>query len=404
MKKTIKTGFVMMIAFVMLLTAACSSQQSTNQTAEEPTGKSEEQNENVAEFKIPDIISMTSYDVGSTGYIQAEGIGAALKKSEGVTLRSIPSGTDVARLSPVRNGQIPFAMTGAGAWVAQEGLYEFGSMEWGPQPVRLVWMGFANTGVTLVVTEKSGMKTPYDLKGKRVAYVAGAPAINAPTEAVLAFGNLTWDDVQRVDFPSNSAALSGLTDGLTDAVYAFNDTQFFIEQSSRPEGAYSLRLPADDQEGWARLQKIWPVLGPTKATEGIGASPENPIELGIYAYPLLVSYEQQDPDLVYTMSKLLGDNYDNYKDAHPGLKGWSIDRQIVKYEVPWHEGTIRYFKELGLWDDEAQQHHDRLVQRQQILIEGFQNAVAEAADQKLSSGDFESFWMAKREEILHSLN
>ena len=36
------------------------------------------------------------------------------------------------------------------------------------------------------------------LKGMRVAWVKGSPALNVNNQAYLAFGGLTWDDVEKV--------------------------------------------------------------------------------------------------------------------------------------------------------------------------------------------------------------
>jgi ABC-type nitrate/sulfonate/bicarbonate transport system substrate-binding protein len=69
----------------------------------------------------------------------------------------------------------------------------------------------------LGVADDLGIKTYADLRGKRVPYVRGAPALNVTTEAFLACGGLTWDDVERVDFPGYSAMWTGVVNGQVDA-------------------------------------------------------------------------------------------------------------------------------------------------------------------------------------------
>ncbi|MGI6452409.1 MAG: hypothetical protein ACOX0E_02840 [Syntrophomonadaceae bacterium] len=63
---------------------------------------------NADQSSMPNIITWTSYDIGGTAYIQSAAIAGALKKNNDITLRVIPSGTDMARLSPVRNGTAHF--------------------------------------------------------------------------------------------------------------------------------------------------------------------------------------------------------------------------------------------------------------------------------------------------------
>src|SRR3546814_4481558 len=87
--------------------------------------------------KLPDQLTWTAYDVGSGGYNQAVAIGNALKNKMGVTLRVLPGKNDVSRTVPLREGKVPFSANGVGGtYMAQEGMYEFGGKDWGPQPVR----------------------------------------------------------------------------------------------------------------------------------------------------------------------------------------------------------------------------------------------------------------------------
>jgi len=56
-----------------------------------------------AQFRMPRALVWTAYDVGSAGYSQAASIGHAMSIKEGITLRVIPAGNDVARLVPLAN-------------------------------------------------------------------------------------------------------------------------------------------------------------------------------------------------------------------------------------------------------------------------------------------------------------
>lgn len=390
--KNFRISITIMIIFLLTFLGACSNQTSKNENSN--NGSSDK-----GSGKLPEIISMTSYDVGSTGYIQAAGIASIFKEKESKTLRVIPSGNDVARLSPVRNGSVHFALTGASVYQAQEGTIDFASYEWGPQPVRLVWMSLADTGASLAVAGDSGIESIKDLKGKRVEHIPGAPAINVPIEAYLAFGGLTPDDVELVEFPSHGAALEALKTGQVDAVYTLNDAGAIIEQEASKAGVKLLELPASDAAGWERFHEIWPVITPKKATAGVGASPEKPIEIGQYPYPILTAYDSLDDELVYQMTKMIHENYDSYKDIHPGLIGWDVERQNLTWLVPFHKGAIKYLEEIGKWSEEAEKHNNKLLDKQKALIEGFEKASAEASEKGISSSDFTEYWTQKYNKI-----
>src|SRR3546814_8753252 len=143
--------------------------------------------------KLPDHLTWTAYYVGSGGYNQAVAIGNALKNKMGVTLRVLPGKNDVSRTVPLREGKVPFSANGVGGtYMAQEGMYEFGGKDWGPQPVRSLLLNNSDALLTVVAAGDAGVKTIADLKGKRVAWVVGATSLNKNINALLAYANLGW--------------------------------------------------------------------------------------------------------------------------------------------------------------------------------------------------------------------
>src|SRR5690606_13469607 len=103
------------------------------------------------------------------------------------------------------------------------------------------------------------------------------------------------------------------------------------------------------------------------ATRGPGISDENPHEGGTYPYPVLVAMDTQDEALVYWMTKALNENYDSYKDSDPGAIGWALEYQLFDWVVPYHEGAVRYWREIGAWNDEFDAHNQELIRRQEVL-------------------------------------
>ena len=100
-----------------------------------------------ADISLPDQLSWTAYGTGSAGYNQSVAIGAALKNAAGTNLRVLPGKNDVARSEPLRQGKVDFSATGVGgSFMAQEGVFQFGAENWGPQPVRVL---IANNGGTV---------------------------------------------------------------------------------------------------------------------------------------------------------------------------------------------------------------------------------------------------------------
>lgn len=349
-------------------------------------------------IKLPDTVAWTAYDVGSGGYNQAVAIGNALKNKLNVSLRVLPGKNDISRTLPVREGKVQFSANGVGgAYLAQEAVFEFGAKDWGPQPVRSLMLNSSDALLTVVTAKDANIKTMSDLKGKRVAWVVGAPSLNQNITALLAFGNLTWKDVTRVDFPGFGQAMDGIIANQVDAAFASTISGNAYKIASSPRGIQYPTVPHSDKAGWARLNKTAPFFIPFKGTEGADMSKEKPVEAATYPYPVLMSYDSLPADLAYNMTRAMVELFNDYKDGAPGNNGWAIDRQRFDWVVPVHDGAIRYFKEIGKWSDALQKHNDGLVKRQQVLAAAWaETAKAAPAD----AAAFAKAWMKTRADAL----
>ena len=224
----------------------------------------------MADAKLPSQLAWTAYGTGTAGYNQSVAIGGALKTKLGVNLRVLPGKNDVSRTEPLRQKKVQFSATGVGAsFMAQEGAFDFGSKRWGPQPIRTLMMSNGASGLAVGVANDVGIKEYKDLKGKRVAWVKGSPSLNVNTEAYLAFGGLTWDDVEKVEFGGFGASWAGMVNGQVDAAFASTNSGKAYEMEASPRGLLWPPTPESDTAGWARMNKIAPFFQPINATVGV---------------------------------------------------------------------------------------------------------------------------------------
>lgn len=358
-----------------------------------------------ADINLPGQLAWTAYGTGSAGYNQSVAIGAALQEATGVNLRVLPGKNDIARTEPLRQGKVQFSANGVGgSFMAQEGVFQFGAENWGPQPVRVLAANNGGAvglslGVAAEACEKVGKPgcdgfTYADLKGLRVAWVKGAPALNVNNEAYLAYGGLTWDDVERVDFGGFGDSWTGMVDGSVDAAFASTNSGRAYEAASGPRGLYWPPIDASDTEALARMQSVAPFFTPMKASVGANIDDTPGVMTAGYAYPVLMTYAEQDADLAYNMTKAMHELFDSYAGKAPGINGWALDKQDFQWVAPYHEGAIRYYKEVGKWTDEDQAHNDRLIARQAALMKAWEELKAEAP------ANWEEAWETKRREAL----
>ncbi len=350
------------------------------------------------DIKLPDPLIWTAYDVGSGGYNQAVAIGNAIKNKLQINLRVLPGKNDVSRTAPLRDGKVPFSANGVGgSYLAQEGVYEFGAKEWGPQPVRALLINSGDALLTIVTAKDANIKTLADLKGKRVAWVVGAPSLNQNITALLAFANLTWADVTKVDFGGFGAAMDGIVANKVDAAFSSTISGFAYKIASSPRGIQYPVIPHNDKAGWARLKKVAPFFVPAIGREGAELSATKTVENATYPYPVLMTMKGTETNLVYNMTKAMVELYDDYKAGAPGNNGWEIGRQVFDWVIPYHDGAIKYFKEKGLWKAEHDSHNAALIKRQDVL------AAAWADYKKGAPDDAKAFakgWMKARADAL----
>lgn len=350
-----------------------------------------------ADAKLPNQLSWTAYGTGTAGYNQSVAIGGALKSKLGVNLRVLPGKNDVSRTEPLRQKKVDFSATGVGAsFMAQEGAFDFGSKRWGPQPIRTLLMNNGDIGLAVGVAGDIGVKEYKDLKGKRVSWVVGSPSLNINTEAYLAFGGLTWDDVEKVEFGGFSAAWAGMVNGQVDTAFASTSSGKAYEMEASPRGLIWPPTPASDTAGWERMTKIAPFFQPTMATVGATISKDKPAATGAYPYPVLVAYPDQDEELTYNMTKAMFELFADFKDKAPGINGWALEKQNLQWVVPYHAGAIRYYKEVGKWGDAEQAHNDKLLKRQEVLAAAWKDFMAKNVGEEA----WDSTWREMRHKAL----
>ena len=248
----------------------------------------------------------------------------------------------------------------------------------GPQPVRALMLNVVDLALTAIVAGDVGVKTPADLKGKRAAWIIGAPALNQNLAAILAFAGLSWDDVQKVEFGGYGSALDGVINGQADMVFASSIAGKTYALAKSPRGLVYPDMDPADKEGWARVQAIGPFFYPIKAGEGADLSATNTVNSSAYPYPILMTYADQKTDLVKKVMNAMIDTFDVYKDAAPGNTGWSLKVQKYDWVVPFHEGAIEVLKEKGVWTDAYQANNDKLLKRQQVLADAGMDVVVQS--------------------------
>jgi TRAP transporter TAXI family solute receptor len=352
--------------------------------------------------KLPPTMAFTAYDTGTAGFNISVAVGKMMKDKYGTDVRVLPAGNDVARLAPLRAGRAMISAMGSGSYFAQEGVFEFGAREWGPQPLQVILSTTDCNGQSLGVARDTGVTQISELRGKRIGFVVGSPALNQNALAILAFAGLTQKDVKVVEFASYGAMWKGIVNNDADAGFATTITGPARELENSPRGIIWPPLPHGDEAGWARVQKIGAFFTKLVSTCGAAISPDKPVEMGTYPYPNFVTYASKSADDIYAIAKALIDGYDGYKDGAPGAIGLAVKRQTLKWVLPFHPGSVKALREAGNWTDADQAHNDSLIKRQGILAAAWTDYSKSSPPS--DDAAFLSGWMAARAAALAKAN
>lgn len=348
---------------------------------------------------MPDTMFWSCYDVGSTGYTQASAIATSLVEKYGTKVRLLPSGTSIGRIIPVVTKKVDIGFLANEVYFAVEGIYDFATPEWGPQDLRVVLAH--PTTIAMATTKDANIKTMADLKGKRVAWVPGAPTLNVKSTAFLAFAGLTWDDVRKVEFSSYAGSLRALINGTVDTANVSTTAGIMYELQTSPRGIYWPPVPASDKAGWARMKKIAPFLSPYDETIGAGIDPKKPVTLASYRYPMATVRADMDAQWVYNFVKAMDETYPMYKDANAVMPLWGIkDAGVTPADAPFHEGAIKYLKEKGIWTQKDDEWNKQRIDHLNKVKIAWPKVVKEAQNKKIKAEDFPEFWMKEREKYL----
>jgi len=352
-------------------------------------------------FKPPKIITLTGYPIGTASYSYTVGLGEAIFKSKGVKVRVIPSGTDIGRIHALRAGVVDFTFaSGSTSYYGNIGASDFCDPSLGPVPLQLLWGGEAYS--CWVGRGNLKAEVPADVKGMRMAYTEGSPALQQLVKGFLSFGGLTWDDVEAVKVPGYPAGLESALSGRTACYTTSPMSGKVVRTHASPAGIKYVSLPHDDKEGWQRFRAICPFVVPRKLTEGVGLSKESPLEGGVYPFHVQ-QLKGSDPDFAYWLVKSLAESYKTYKTAHVALKYFSLQRQVewakAKLPYPYHPGAVKFFRESGVWTGEMEAWNQRMIKRQEALEKAWKETLIEMAEKKWKVKELKTQWYIKLERM-----
>lgn len=315
----------------------------------------------------PKDVTVISPAPGASVHMVQVGIGKAIEKHTPIESWIVqPLGGPKLWLPLMNQGKCDFANHNAAdilnAFLGR-GLYA----KMGPQHVRTVGAGHDYMFMFWTIPGK-GIRSIADLKGK-VAYtkMKANPMFDEMAKYQLGSTGLTVKNLKA------SLSLSNIKEGSRDLIEGRVDAILYpvvpgaVMQINEAKGECLFVMLTKKQAEYVAMNMEGYFIQDIAAGDRRFRN-KSPVPNAICYQNAMFTPEGMDPDIVYGVAKAIYGHSDEFADTHPAAKYWSLTHRPVSLAVPYHEGSIRYFKEKGLWTKEAQAYQEKMLQRQKQLL------------------------------------
>lgn len=302
-------------------------------------------------------LTIASNPAGTHVFTVAGGLARVLQEEQGVRATIRPFSGSSVYLPMLHRGEIALGLnTGIDSYVAYRGLPPYGNAM---PNLRLLGLMFP-LRIMYMVRADSGMRSIEDLRGRRVAVTFRAnAALEQLHRGILATGGLTIDDVESMTVAGLPEAMRMLTEGRADAVPTGMNTALSLQvDSTLPGGIRYLTMGRNE----ARLPETMPgvrvvTVLPDETTPGI----EGPTRVSWVPDYLNTGIHMSDDD-AYRIIRTIHENWEELRRTYAQMSTTTAEAVAPADTLhPYHQGAIRYFREVGLWTEAHEANQARVL-------------------------------------------
>jgi TRAP transporter TAXI family solute receptor len=307
--------------------------------------------------------------VGTSYYAMATGVAKIVTDNTPYRASVLPYAGPDAWMVEVKEGTVTLGVIAAMDMVwAYTGTVNYDQKY---DELRLLLSGNWSNHCTMTVLAGSGITNVKELKGKRVGYEYGGNKLtNLLVDAALAIAGMTIDDCIAVPLADLSSAQRALQERRVDAIFSGANTAPSSMQLDEAIGIRVLPIgdltPASIADGVPpEVQAIYDkyVPGATARVCPPDGTVKEPTVLTAYPIQVTVSTELTEEE-VYNILKAIYDKHAELAEVNVWGREWVPSNFVVEgFQVPYHDGSIKFFKEVGLWTEEAEAQQQALLQK-----------------------------------------
>ncbi len=236
-----------------------------------------------------------------------------------------------------------FALQGQGEWTT-------------PQQIRSVVTLAPNVAMFLTKRD-SGIKSIADFKGKRIVVGPEGAGFEMFVTLILKEHGIELSDISALN-AEQGKAVDLLGDGAIDAAFLGGAVPTPSVQQACSN--MDILLIPFDEAARQRLIEKYPffqaaTIPATQERDGKSEPTYRGMTEDFQGLDVgrmhLITHEQVDEDLVYRLTKTLWENRAVFVERHPVGKTVNEKNAAKPNGVPFHPGAIRFYKEIGIWQE-----------------------------------------------------
>ncbi len=274
---------------------------------------------------------------GTLNHTTAAAVAKVLKEKAGLNVLVQPSAGDQVIVPMVNRGEAEIGISNS--------MEVHNGADKGFKDLRIIGAAHA-LRVGFFVRKDSGMTKVADLKGKRVPTGFSAMRALEPTvRAILITSGLTEKDIKPVLVPNVIRSADDFSSGAADAMYfAFGAPK--VREVDATVGG--IRMVEIDEKGMPAARKIvkWGYLTEVKPGP-VFVGVEKPMKVYSFDNLFFTSVKTKD-DFVYKFLDTLFKNKSDLVAVQPVLREFSPAFAYKQYDVAYHPGALKYYKEHNI--------------------------------------------------------
>ncbi|MDY7026769.1 MAG: TAXI family TRAP transporter solute-binding subunit [Spirochaetota bacterium] len=254
------------------------------------------------------------------------------------------TGGSVFNINAVMSGDLEFGIAQSDRqYQAMKGMAEW---EGKPQDKLRAVCALHPESVTLIAAVDAGINTIEDLKGKKVNI--GDPGSGNRGNAIdaLSSAGLDWEtDIQAEQVKAVESAKL-LQDGRIDAYfYTVGHPNGSVKEATAGKRKVKIISITNVDD----LIKEFPFYAKSVIPASLYPAAENESDAVTYGVKAtLVTSADVPEDIVYTITKEVFENFEEFKSLHPAFGVLTRENMLEGNSAPYHDGALKYFKEAGL--------------------------------------------------------